>query len=215
MLNKKKLQKWDNFYENEKSHYLLRKINSLYFCKIFQREFLKIVKKTNNNILEAGCGEGAIGLHLANLGFKVTLLDLSDSALNQTKMNFHAWNLKGNFVKGDIFNMDFPSNHFDAVWNQGVLEHFSNAEEAIKEMFRVTKKRGYVVVFVPAKYSPLDFSYRLLRLLGLESLWPWDEQMFYTKKLLYKQMLNATGRKPIVKRIFLSWGFSMAGYIKK
>lgn len=206
---------WDNFYRNRGSHKLIRKINELYFASVFQKTLLGILKKDRGSLLEAGCGEAIMSARLAKLGYAVTLLDISKSALEQAKLNFKLHHSKGAFVRGSIFKMRFPSNSFDATWNQGVIEHFDKAENAIKEMYRVTKKNGYVIILVPAMFSPLYFYDGLLKFLGLERYWPFEKQIFYSKSLLHQQILHATGIRPTVRRILFSFGFSMVGYVKK
>jgi SAM-dependent methyltransferase len=47
--------------------------------------------------------------------------------------------------------MPFKDNTFDLVYNSGVIEHFQEPDnvEAIREMGRVTKANGKVIVIVP------------------------------------------------------------------
>ena len=101
------------------------------------------------------------------------------------------------------------------VWNQGVLEHFTEPEKAIVEMHRVTRPGGVVAILVPYVYSPLHLYDLILRLLRLEKYWPFEEQIFYSKELLAKQMQLATGEKPTVKLILPAVGFSIIGYVRK
>tara|TARA_Y100000310_G_C20450290_1_gene700376 strand:+ start:154 stop:822 length:669 start_codon:yes stop_codon:yes gene_type:complete len=206
---------WNKHYKDNASNRIIRFVNEVYFTKIFWHVFLKIYKKKSGKILEAGSGEGIMSSRLAKLNYDVTLLDISENALEQAKINFKKNNARGTFVRGDIFKMDFPSNSFDIVWNQGVIEHFKPPKLAIKEMIRVTKKGGYVIIFVPAKYSPLQFYYLVLKSFNLLKFWPFDDQIFYSKKLLRKHIESVTQIKPKIKRIFLSFGFSMVAYFKK
>ena len=159
---------WDSFYKSKRSNKIIRKVNELYFTHIFQKTLLGVLKKRAGKLLEAGCGEAITSARLAKLGYKVTLIDISESALNQAKLNFKLHNAKGTFVQGSIFKMKFSNDAFDVTWNQGVIEHFDKAEDAIKEMYRVTKKNGFVIILVPAVFSPLYFYDRLLKFLRLE-----------------------------------------------
>jgi len=49
--------------------------------------------------------------------------------------------------------MPFPDGEFDAAWSIWVLEHIPNPEQALREMRRVLKPNG-VLLLVPAWYVP-------------------------------------------------------------
>ena len=119
------------------------------------------------------------------------------------------------YIQGNIFQLPFKENSFDVVWNQGVLEHFTEPEKAIKEMYRVTKPNGIVAILVPYRYSPLHLYSILLKKFNLKKFWPFEEQIFYSKEHLAKQFRNATQENPIVKLIPFALGFSIIGYAKK
>ena len=57
-------------------------------------------------------------------------------------------------VGGDAFHLPFPDGTFDAVFHQGVLEHFSNPAAFLAENFRVTAPGGLLVVDVPQRWHP-------------------------------------------------------------
>ncbi len=102
-------------------------------------------------LLEAGSGSGVLSLELARRGAKVALLDRSPAALELSGQVFAAASLPGQSVMGDVFEIPFPDGGFDAVWSFGVLEHYTRREAAaaLREMARVAKPGGLVVVGVP------------------------------------------------------------------
>ena len=67
--------------------------------------------------------------------------------------------------------MPIKDEQFDIVFNQGVMEHFRlakmDAAEGVKEMMRVLKKDGTLVVLVPAYFSPLFLVYKIFKTLNL------------------------------------------------
>lgn len=211
---------WTRYYS---SHDLqtrfIRFLDNNYFSHAFALS-LKETLPERGEILEAGCGEGIISARLAKKGYKVTLLDISKQALHEAKNNIKKFTGKNNsknvnYVEGDIFKLPFDKNKFDIVWNQGVLEHFTEPEKAIEQMYRVTKPMGRVAVLVPYIYSPLHLYDILLRKLNLERFWPFEDQIFYSKKLLAKQLNNATSETPTVKLIPFALGFSIIGFVTK
>ncbi len=205
---------WDDYY-NESSTGFIRTVNRLWFARVFQKSLLSIAGKNGMKILEVGCGEGFTSARISKLGNESYLMDISINALHETGKNFRKLGCAGAFVKGDIFSMGLKSESFDVVWNQGVLEHFDNAETAIKEMWRVVRKGGYLVIYVPGIFSPLNFYHAALKKLHLMRLWPFEDQIFYSKRLLERQVTRATGRKPETKRLWSTFGFSLVSYLKK
>lgn len=106
-------------------------------------------------ILEAGCGTAMFGTSLALLGFAVDAFDFNPEALVfardvETKARIAKPNLQLNFALGNILSMDFESGTYDLVFNQAVLEYFSEQDRrrALTEMSRVAKPHGFVAAIV-------------------------------------------------------------------
>jgi len=97
-----------------------------------------------SKILEAGCGTGQT-LSLLSERHETYGLDISRAALKLAQDNCKFP------VLASIFNIPFNDNTFDLVYNSGVIEHFKDPEniDAIKEMARVTKPSGRVIIIVP------------------------------------------------------------------
>jgi 2-polyprenyl-3-methyl-5-hydroxy-6-metoxy-1,4-benzoquinol methylase len=101
--------------------------------------------------LDAGSGTGLNSLALAARGARVTLLDVARPALDIAKAYYDEQGLEATFVQGSIFELPFPDESFDVVWNTGVIEHFEPAERrlAVREMLRVMKSDGAMVTVNP------------------------------------------------------------------
>lgn len=120
-------------------------------------EILNEILKDNNHIsvIEAGCGSAkkTFNLALSNTNVnQITALDISAQALNYARqITPDALKNKTKYVQASIMNTPFKARSFDLVWNSGVIEHYSEAEikKIIREMFRITKKNGYIVVAIP------------------------------------------------------------------
>lgn len=210
------IKKWDVYYSGKNIiPRIVDSIMELYFCRIFEKDIRKITNNQRGRVIELGCGSGVLSAQLAQKGYDVTVLDISTEALKTAKRNFLKKQAKGKFIQGDILDMHFKPNSFDIVWNQGVIEHFDNIPKVVSEMYRLVKKSGYLIVFVPAFNSPLHMLYRILNKLNLKSLWPFDDQIFFTKKELLKVMSDAGIKSPRVRRVGYSLFFSLVGYSKK
>ncbi|WP_035587202.1 class I SAM-dependent methyltransferase [Hippea jasoniae] len=120
-------------------------------------EVVRIIKKfflprNVKSVLDVGCGSGRHTLALLREGFSVTAVDTSETALgilkslvNNFKENI---NDKLKIMQGDIKNMPFNNNSFDAILCWGVL-HYLDTEElkkAIKEMHRILKEGGLLAL---------------------------------------------------------------------
>lgn len=110
-------------------------------------DFMGDIKKdipSGSKILEAGCGTGQT-LALLSERHETHGLDISRAALKLTR------NSCNNSVLGSIFTIPFKDNSFDLVYNSGVIEHFRDPDNvaAIREMARITKPSGKVIIIVP------------------------------------------------------------------
>jgi len=110
-------------------------------------EFMRNVEKDlpyGSNVLEAGCGTGQT-LALFSAHHNTHGLDISPASLNLSRKNCK------NSILANIFNNPYKDNTFDLVYNSGVIEHFKDPKNifAVKEMARVTKSSGRVIIIVP------------------------------------------------------------------
>lgn len=112
--------------------------------QIMQR-YLKLLP-TNAKLLDAGCGLGEWAVLLKNQGFDVTGLDISQPAIDALCARFP----QIDFVHGDIRQMNFPTDHFDALFSWGAFEHFElGLQPCLLESWRVLKPGGYLLITVP------------------------------------------------------------------
>ena len=99
-----------------------------------------------SKLLDAGCGLGAWTVLLAEQGYDVVGLDISEPTIKALNSHFPELD----FVHGDIRAMDFPDDHFDAVFSWGAFEHFElGLQPCIVESWRVLKPGGYLFITVP------------------------------------------------------------------
>lgn len=120
----------------------------------FLREVVKIPKTGSS--LEVGCGRGSISSYLAENGYNVTLLDISEKVIDTAKKTFKANNhfSKADFYVGDAEALPFEDKKFDIVISIGLLEHFKDARKVISEQIRILKKNGLFIAYVvPEKWS--------------------------------------------------------------
>jgi SAM-dependent methyltransferase len=119
----------------------------------------------NSSILEAGCGSGKFSLALSAIELhRVTTLDYSHRVLRDMQATAahilpETEHPPIGYPLGDLARLPFPDNHFDLILNEGVIEHWLDRNERLailREMRRVVKPGGAMVVFVPNGVHPLE-----------------------------------------------------------
>lgn len=115
--------------------------------RLILEEFLRSLDPnseiTDPKFLDVGCGTGANLEMLSQFGMAEGV-DVSDDALEFCRK-------KGLKVhKGLAEELPFPDESFDVVTALDVVEHLDDDVAGLKEMFRVLKKGGKTLIFVPA-----------------------------------------------------------------
>ena len=95
------------------------------------------------HVLDVGCGGGFLSNGLAQSGFKVTGVDLSEPSLVTAK-RFDKTNSVV-YLTADAYQLPFPDASFEVVTAMDFLEHVEHPEKAIKEFSRVLKPGGLFV----------------------------------------------------------------------
>jgi len=95
-------------------------------------------------LLEIGCGDGKFLDRMKGCGWTVEGVDFDAQAARAAMENF------GIEVKvGRLEEMRYPDDSFDAVTLQHVIEHVFDPVATMREVFRILKPGGTVVVLTP------------------------------------------------------------------
>jgi protein-L-isoaspartate O-methyltransferase len=78
-------------------------------------------------ILEVGTGTGMLSGFLAKTGAELTTIDLSTAVRDVAARFYDQLGVSVKMVTGDGAATDFDSDSFDAVFSQGLWEHFNDA----------------------------------------------------------------------------------------
>ncbi len=100
-------------------------------------------------VLDAGCGSGSMSRLLAarNPGATVLGLDAEPAYVAYANALVRKQGLSNvSFRKGDAQQLSFADATFDLVWSKYVLYFLPRPDDAIKELRRVTKPGGTVVI---------------------------------------------------------------------
>lgn len=115
-------------------------------------------------LLEIGCGIGVDSIQLARRGFRVTAVDLTDTALQVARQYKDLRGLEIDFRLGNAESLDFPDESFDVVYSFGVLHHTPDIEKSVAEVHRVLRPGGRALVMLYHQNSLVNLVHRVFRL---------------------------------------------------
>jgi ubiquinone/menaquinone biosynthesis C-methylase UbiE len=122
--------------------------------KFFWRgtEFISNYAKEGDRILDYGCGNGRL-LELFILRAKLseyTGVDVSQELIKTAKDKYGAGNIKFQKISG-LGSLPFSNDFFNITYSIAVFHHLPSKElriETVKELYRVTKPGGYIIITV-------------------------------------------------------------------
>lgn len=105
---------------------------------------LRNIPRSQQNVIEVGCGAGNNLWFAAREGFNVSGIDASTSAINFAKHRFKQENLIGNFDVGNFIELPYESCFFNFAIDRCAITHTdrSSIYKAVDEIYRVLKNEG-------------------------------------------------------------------------
>lgn len=169
--------------ERQQVHYLpnmtLREYKRTYDYKKM-RKLIELCG-SGKKILDVGCGAGFIAKILMDKGNEVTAVDLQESTIKQARK------LGVKAIRARAQALPFKDDAFDIVIMPEVIEHFVETDEALRELRRVTRPGGNVIITTPNFTSFRD---RILVLFGHMPAYSMhvDHVKFFNKRRLRNAM---------------------------
>jgi len=121
-------------------------IHSAQEKQIWQTLLAKLLGEKPLEVLDVGTGTGVIALMLAEMGHKVTGIDLAEEMLVRARKKAEQMGIPVNFLLGDAENIPFNDGAFDIVINRHVFWTMPDPERAAAEWVRVLKPGGKLVI---------------------------------------------------------------------
>ncbi|MEG0307708.1 MAG: class I SAM-dependent methyltransferase [Clostridium sp.] len=134
--------------------------------------FLEKYIGKGKKVLDAGCGAGRFSIEIAKSESRVTLFDISKEQLSIAESKLNEENLSSyvdGIINGDLADLSmFEDNSFDTVICYGAPLNYllENTEKAIRELVRITKTGGQLLISVNSKWGVIrsqlgrdDFDY--------------------------------------------------------
>jgi len=105
-------------------------------------------------VIEFGCGDGHLAVHLAQKGYSVVAFDCSDSAIQGCQQLARERSVQVDFRTGNALDIDWAEDEsFDLGVSNMVLQMFATDEDrerCVSEMYRVLKPRALLYLHVPS-----------------------------------------------------------------
>jgi len=119
--------------------------NSHLFLDARKRMFEELDFHDHAKVLFVGVGTGADLELIKNLDLEITAIDLSADMLKKAMGKFDDASI--NFLEMDAQHMEFANESFDYVVGSLVLSVVPDANECLREMIRVVKGEGKIILF--------------------------------------------------------------------
>ena len=133
---------YDNIRQVEATHWWYKARREIIFDWV--QAILNV--HTNPSVMDLGCGTGFNITYLHDLGYEnITGVDFSSDALaycsarNLTKL-----------ICGDANHLPFHATSYEVILALDIIEHLEDDEKTLRDIFRVLKPGGSLIIFVPA-----------------------------------------------------------------
>jgi SAM-dependent methyltransferase len=108
---------------------------------------LRSITTGHLRILDLGCGPGRFTVTLADFG-EVTGIDLSTQAISMAKGRYpHV-----TFLAGNLYDYSLPTNEFDVIVSQEVIDHVEDQPAFVRRVFDLLKSHGHLILSFANKF---------------------------------------------------------------
>lgn len=115
----------------------------------WSKKLLEKISIQSGKLLELGCGAGNISFALTELGFEVTGVDISLTAIDWAREKFKKFDKVGEFHLSTVTDLRmFKSNTFDIAFDSLCFHNLigEEREKSLQEVYRVLKNDGYFLM---------------------------------------------------------------------
>ena len=158
----------------------------MYFKK--REDIIKLIPKYTRNLLDVGCGTGTfeeiLSLSQNKCNFDVSGTDISKKSIEIAKSKRL---LNSIFLCGDAENLPFKNKSFDCIVLIEVIEHIPNKESVFKELKRVLKRNGKIIITTPNKRDIILRVHNLLKNIGTKII---GKKIIHKDEYLSKEELS-------------------------
>lgn len=120
-------------------------------------EWIRKYAKEGEKILDFGCGNGRLLELFRKENIQYTGIDISEKLIEQARKVYANESRTFLVVSPSLERVPFPDSFFNTVYTIAVFHHIpgkEKREEAARELFRITKNEGYIIVTVWNLWQP-------------------------------------------------------------
>lgn len=156
-------------------------VGSLYIKRI--QAGLDLLDRQYKSVLEFGYGSGLLLPTINGFAEEITGVDI-DSEPATVKLALAKLKINAELIRGDITRIGLPVGAFDLVIAFSVFEHIGDADPVLKEMHRLLKSGGELLVGMPRVDKGMS---KLFSLIGFNKI---EEHHVASYKDFLKQANN-------------------------
>jgi demethylmenaquinone methyltransferase/2-methoxy-6-polyprenyl-1,4-benzoquinol methylase len=212
----KKEQVKQMFNKIAKRYDLLNHTLSLGMDFVWRRKAIKKITNNPKKILDIATGTADFAISAAKYtDANITGIDISDRMINIGEKKIIKKDLK-NRIKlsiADSENLPFDKSSFDAITAGFGVRNFENLEKGLNEIYRVTKKDGFVVILEPS--TPEIFPLKQIFRFYFNTILPKIGTLLSDDKSAYTYLPNSVKNFPNGKefiKILDNIGFRKTSY---
>ncbi len=114
-------------------------------------EFIKDYVKDGDSVFDYGCGNGRLLELFSDKKINYFGVDISEKLINLAKNKYSGENIHFSKINPSQTSLASNDNFFNAVYSVAVFHHFPGKEyreQIVKELYRITKPGGHVIITV-------------------------------------------------------------------
>ncbi len=165
-----------------------REIHAIFFNQ--QLDTIERHLKTRGRLLDVGCAVGFLLDEARRRGWQTAGVELSEFAANYAREE-----IKLDVLQKTLRDAKYPEEHFDAIVMDDVIEHFGDPEAELREVWRILRKHGVVLIHTPNVDSAW---YKLMRTHWVH-LKP-GEHLYYFSPSTLATLLEKVGFRVVATR---------------
>ncbi|MCM3563621.1 class I SAM-dependent methyltransferase [Hydrogenophaga intermedia] len=136
----------------------------------WMHEYFRYERFAGKHVLEIGIGQGTDMMQFAQVGAICHGVDITENHLKLTALNATLRGVEVDLHEADATRLPFADNSIDCVYSFGVLHHIPEIDQVVREIHRVLKPGGQVMIALYYKWSAFHLFWKLLAN-GLRNGW--------------------------------------------
>lgn len=136
----------------------------------WMHDYFRFGDFSGKHVLEIGIGQGTDMMEFAKAGAICHGVDITENHLKLTALNATLRGYEVDLHEADATRLPFADNSMDCVYSFGVLHHIPEIEQVMREIHRVLKPGGTVMIALYHRWSAFHLFWKILAN-GLRNGW--------------------------------------------